>query len=70
LPSSLETSTVSPSEASRSVARVIGMGQYSPVVSVMFSTTLLWSSEPCGPVRGAKPPLPIISKSAVWRSVS
>ena len=46
------------------------MGQYSPLATVMFSTTLFQSSEPCGPVRGANPPLPIISKSAVWRSVS
>ena len=61
---------MSPSETSRSVASVIGIGQYSPLVSVMFSTTLFQSSEPWGPVSGAKPPLPIISKSAVWRSVS
>ena len=35
--------------------------------AVIFSTTLFQSSEPMGPVSGAKPPLPIISKSAVWR---
>jgi hypothetical protein len=44
LPSSLVTSTVSPSEMSRSVASVIGIGQYSPPRSVMFSTTLFHSS--------------------------
>src|SRR5918994_4263295 len=49
---------------------MIGIGQYSPLASVIFSTTLFQSSLPCGPVRGAKPPFPIISKSAVWRSVS
>ena len=70
MPSSLETSTVSPSETSRSVARVIGIGQYSPFSRVMLSTTLFQSPEPWGPVSGAKPPLPIISKSAVWRSFS
>ena len=34
----------------------------------MFSQTLSQSAEPWKPVSGAKPPLPIISKSAVWRS--
>jgi hypothetical protein len=44
LPSSLVTSTVSPSETPRSVASVIGIGQYSPLTSVMVSTTFFQSS--------------------------
>jgi hypothetical protein len=44
LPSSEETSTTSPSKTSRSVARMIGIGQYSPLASVIFSTTLFQSS--------------------------
>ena len=70
LPSSEVMSTVSPSETSRSVARVIGIGQISPFASVMSSQTLFQSSEPWGPVSGANPPFAIISKSAVWRSFS
>src|ERR1700712_2934381 len=34
----------------------------------MFVQTLSQSAEPWKPVSGAKPPMPIISKSAVWRS--
>jgi len=47
---------------------VIGIGQYSPSAVRISLQTRSQSAEPWKPVSGAKPPLPIISKSAVWRS--
>ncbi len=49
---------------------MIGIGQYSPSAVRISAQTRSQSAEPWKPVSGAKPPLPIISKSAVWRSES
>ena len=46
LPSSLVSSTTSPTAQSRSVARVIGIDQYSPDGEPHLSQTLRQSSEP------------------------
>ena len=50
LPLGAVSSTVSPSEHSRSVASVIGIDQISPEERRMFSQTDFQSSEPMKPV--------------------
>src|SRR2546426_6190692 len=70
LPFGALSSTTSPTDASRSVARVMGIDQISPLARRILSHTEAQSSEPRKPPSGAKPPFASSSKSEAWRALS